>query len=631
MSISQIIAKPVKSRSTQSRSFLPSVLTLSIFSVFHTAHADTPTTVDNQLPVITVTASRTAEPINVVPASISVIPQSQIQQDPSNALSNLLRQDPALNIVSLGGYGQQTSVFTRGTNGNQTLFLLDGMRLNAGTTSIANVQFFDTSDLNQVEILKGPASVQYGSDAVGGVIQLITAKPTKQNFFTTFEGGNDGLYKAIAGADLVHDDAYLQVRGQTMGTDGSNVTTIAPQKSGYDQKGYSVKGGLDNDQYALSAEIRGNQGKSEYVGYDYASPLSQDFNNRLLNLTGRYTIASNLNVNLRLSQYLDTLNQNDSTDFAHTKHNELDTNVRWGFAQNQTLLAGLTARNTNADYVSGFDQYKRTLGTTGYYLQHQYQDSIFSTQAGVRVEDNRQFGTHTTGQLAGRMQVLPTTSIYTNIGTAFHAPDANQLYSTYGGNPKLKPEESTSYEVGVDQTIIKGLVANLAIYRTDVKNLITYDTAFNLANIDKAQLTGGEAGFKWSFEGGWFTNVAYGYVQPISVGQNGASDSELTRRPRQTFNASAGLALPNYGFSAEITSKSDAKDYNLNYPIAGYAVGNVHAYWQALSNVRVFANVENVTDRKYPVALAGDGTYGSTLSYYLAARRQATLGVTINY
>lgn len=616
---------------SNARSFLPSVLTLSVLSAFHTAHADAPVTVDNQLPVITVTASRTAEPINLVPASISVISQAQIQQDPSNELSNLLRQDPALNIVSLGGYGQQTSVFTRGTNSNQTLFLLDGMRLNPATTSIANVQFFDTSDLNQVEILKGPASVQYGSDAVGGVVQLITAKPTKQSFFSTFEGGNNGLYKAILGADLVHDDAYLQVRGQTMGTDGSKVTTIAQDKSGYDQKGYSVKGGIDNDQYALSAEVRGNQGKSEYVGYDYSSPLSQDFNNRLINLTGRYTVAPNFNVNLRLSQYLDTLNQNDSTDFARTNQSELDTNVRWGFTQNQTLLAGLTARNADVNYQSGFDAYKRDLGTTGYYLQHQYQDSVFSTQAGVRLEDNRQFGTHTTGQLAGRMQVLPSTSIYTNLGTAFHAPDGNQLYSTYGGNPKLKPEESTSYEIGVDQTIIQGLVANLAVYRTDVKNLITYDTAFNLANINKAQLTGGEAGFKWNFEGGWFTNIGYGYVQPIAEGQNGAKDSELTRRPRQTFNASAGLTRPKYGFSAEITSKSEAKDYNLNYPIGGYAVGNLHGYIQALPNVRVFANVENVTDRKYPVALAGDGTYGSTLSYYLAARRQATLGVTVNY
>lgn len=614
-----------------SHRFLPNLLTLSILSVFHSAQAAAPIEVANDLPVTVVTASRAAEAINIVPGSISVITNDQLHQSAVNELPNLLRQEAALSVVELGGYGQQTSIFTRGTNSNQTLFLLDGMRLNPATSSIANVQFLDTSDISQIEILKGPASVQYGSDAIGGVIQLVSAKPTKQNLFTTVEGGNNGLYKALIGADFVQNDAYVQLRGQTLSTDGSKTTTIAQQDAGYDQAGYSVKGGVDNDQYAVSLEARGNQGTSEYVSYDYASPVSQDFNNRLLSLAGRYTFAPNLNVNVRLSQFVDNIDQNDSTDFAHSDHKELDTNVRWGLATHQTLLAGLTTRQTAANYVNGFDHYDKTLYTTGYYAQHQYQDSVFSTQAGVRLEDNRQFGTHTTGQLAGRMQVLAGTSFYANIGTAFHAPDANELYSTYGGNPDLQPEESVSYEMGVNQNLLSGLDGNLAVYRTEVKNLITYDSAFNLENIDKARLTGAEAGLKWKLPTGWFTGVNYAYVQPIAEGINGTKDSELLRRPRQSFTASAGLQQPAYGFSAELTTKSQAKDYNANYPIKGYAVGNLHGYWQALPNVRVVANIENFTDRKYPVALAGDGNFGSTLSYYLAARRQASLGVTVNY
>lgn len=614
-----------------SRTFLPNLLTLSILSVFHTAQAAAPVEVANDLPVTVVTASRTPEAINIVPASISVITNDQLRQSAVNELPNLLRQEAALNVVSLGGYGQQASVFTRGTNSNQTLLLLDGMRLNPATSSIANVQFLDTSDISQIEILKGPSSVQYGSDAIGGVIQLVSKKPTKQNLFTTVEGGNNGLYKAIIGADLVQNDAYLQLRGQTLSTDGSKATTIAQQDSGYKQKGYAVKGGVDNDQYAVSLEARGNQGESEYVGYDYASPVSQDFNNRLLNLTGRYSVAPNLNLNIRLSQFVDKLDQNDSSDFAHTDNKELDTNVRWGFAAHQTLVAGLTTRKTEADYVSGFDQYDKTLRTTGYYVQHQYQDAVFSTQAGVRVEDNRQFGSHTTGQLAGRMQVLAGTSVYVNVGSAFHAPDANELYSSYGGNPDLQPEESVSYEIGVNQNLLQGLDGNLAVYRTDLKNMINSDSSYNLVNIDKARLTGAEAGLKWKLPSGWFTGMNYAYVQPIAEGLNGMKDSELLRRPRQSVTASAGLQLPAYGFSAELTTKSKAKDYNSSYPVKGYAVGNLHGYWQALPNVRVVANVLNFTDRKYPVALAGDGMYGSTLSYYLGARRQASLGVTVNY
>ena len=627
------------------RSFLPNLLTLSILSVFHTAYADTSIEVTNDLPVIVVTASRTAQAINTVPASISVITKDQIQQSPVNELPNLLRQDASLNVVTTGGYGQQTSIFTRGTESKHTLVLLDGVRINNATSSAASINFLDTSDIGQIEVLKGPASVQYGSDAIGGVIQLISTKPTKQNIFTTVEAGENSLYKAIIGADLVKDDAYLQVRGQKLSTDGSPVTTTAKQDAGYDQKGYAIKGGIDNDQFALSLEARGNQGESEYVtGFNYDQPASADFNNRLLSLKGRYTFAPDLIANLRISQFLDELDQNQNTDFVHSDQKEADVNVRWGFAPHQNILFGITSNQADStalstDFMGTQTSFDHDTRSTGYYLQHQYQDAVFSTQAGVRVEDNSEFGTHTTGQIAGRMQVLPTTSIYANIGTAFRAPNAFELFSTSYtiSNPNLKPEESTSYEIGINQQIINGLDANLAVYRTNIDNLITsvYDPALfksQWQNIANTKLTGAEAGLKWKLDNGLFASTSYAYVQPIKEGLNGGADSELERRPRQTLTASAGLQLAQYGFSAELVSKSEAREYDPAYPTRGYAIGNLRGYWQVQKNVRLFANVENFTDRKYATSLANApfGGFGS-LSQYLAPRRQATLGLTVNY
>lgn len=627
------------------RSFLPNLLTLSILSVFHSAYAATPIEVANDLPVTVVTASRAPQAINTVPASISVITKDQIQQSPANNLPNLLRQDASLNVVTSGGYGQQTSIFTRGTESKHTLVLVDGVRINNATSSAASINFTDTTDISQIEVLKGPASVQYGSDAIGGVIQLISAKPTKQSFFTTVEGGENGLYKAILGADLVKDDAYLQVRGQKLATDGTPVTTTAKQDAGYDQKGYAVKGGIDNDQFALSLEARGNQGESEYVtGSNYNKPASADFSNRLLSLKGRYTFAPDLNLHLRLSQFVDQLDQNQSTDFVHSAQKEADVNVRWGFAPHQNILFGITSNNADAKALSthftgkkiSFNQDTRA---TGYYLQHQYQDAIFSTQAGVRVEDNSAFGTHTTGQIAGRMQVLPATSIYTNIGTAFRAPNAFEQFSTTYtvSNPNLKPEESTSYEIGVNQQIIKGLDANIAVYRTNIDNLITqvFDPVTFKSqnqNVAKTKLTGVETGLKWNLENGWFAGANYAYVQPIKEGLSGEPDSELLRRPRQTLTASAGLQLAQYGFSAELVAKSQAKDFSANHPTTGNAIGNLHGYFQVQPNIRLFANVQNFTDRKYATALANApfGGFGS-LSQYLAPRRQATVGITLKY
>jgi len=616
-----------------------SLLTVSILGILQTAHAD-----DLNIPTIVITASRAPEPINVVPADIKVISKQQIEQSPSNELSNLLRQDPELNVVSTGGYGQQTSIFTRGTNSNQTLVLLDGARLNNASSSMASINYFDTTGLSQIEILKGPASVQYGSDAIGGVIQLVTTKPTKDSVFTTLEGGNHDLFKAMVGADLVKDDLYLQVRGQQAGTDGTPVTTTALKDAGYDQKGYSVKGGVDNDQYALSLEARGNQGKSEYVGYDYVTPMSEDFDNRLLNLKGRINIAPNLVANIRLSQFVDNLNQNDSSDYVHSDNKEGDLNLRWGFLPHQNVLIGITGTDNTAkalstDYMSNQIKFNHDVRSTGYYLQHQYQDEIFSTQAGVRVEDSDQYGTHTTGQLAGRMQVLPQTSIYANVGTAFRAPNAFELFdTTYTvANPNLKPEKSTSYEIGVNQNIVHGLDANLSVYRTDVTNLIT--NVFNpvtfmsqYQNINKAKLTGAEAGLKWKLDSGWFAGLGYAYVQPLALGLNGAKDTDLLRRPRQSLNLSGGFDNKAYGFSAEITSKGQAKEYDPGYPTPGYAVGNLHGYWQFMPQVRVFANILNVTDRKYSTALASaPDAYGDPLSRFLAPGREFSAGVTLKY
>lgn len=615
-----------------SRSFIPNLLSLSVLAALQSAHAATPVDVDNTLPVTVVTASRNAEPINIVPASITVIGKNQIEQSPANDLPSLLRQDAGLSVVSSGGYGQVTSIFTRGTESDHTLILVDGVRLNHGKTSESSTNFQDLSDISQIEILKGPASVQYGSDAIGGVIQLISAKPSKDKLFTTLEAGENGLYKAIVGADLVKDDLYLQIRGQKMATDGTPVTTIAKQDAGYDQKGYSLKGGVDNADYALSFEARGNQGKVDYVDYDYASPLSQDFSNRILNLKGRYNIAPDLKINLRLSQYLDQLTQNDSSDFVRSNQKEADANITWGFAPHQNVLFGITDSTAYTKAVSYGSPFSHGAGSTGYYLQHQYQDDIFSTQAGVRVEDNKDFGTHTTGQLAGRMKVLPQTSIYANIGSAFRAPNAYELFGP-SGSTTLKPEQSNSYEIGLDQKIAHGLDGNIAIYRTDIDNLIASNPLnhYKYYNIDKSKLTGAEAGLKWKLDSGWFVSGNYSYVQPIAIGQNGKADSDLIRRPRQGFNAAAGLQLNSYGFSIDLVSKNNAKDYLPAYGTPGYLIGNLHAYWQADANVRVFANIANVTDRKYGTAVAGVPPFDGALSYYIAQRREATLGVTLSY
>ena len=143
------------------------------------------------LDTIVVTASRSEQKISEVPARINIIEPKILEQSPIASLPQLLQTDASINMVQSGGYGQTASIFLRGTNSNHTLLLRDGVRLNSNTSGAASLPFIDTTDIKQIEVLKGPASVLYGADAIGGVVQLISKTPEKTSAFITGEVGEN--------------------------------------------------------------------------------------------------------------------------------------------------------------------------------------------------------------------------------------------------------------------------------------------------------------------------------------------------------------------------------------------------------------------------------------------------------
>ena len=584
-----------------------------------------------QLETLVVTASRSEERVEDVPARISVIDEKTIQQSPITDLGQLLRRESALNIVQSGGMGQVTSAFIRGTNSAHTLFLKDGASLNTALDGGASIPYIDLSNISQIEVLKGPASVQYGTDAIGGVINVRTTAPTKSKIFVTTEAGEYDTYKSIIGADFVKDGLYAQIRGQRLESNGTPVTDKDSTRASYDQKGYEAKVGYEQEQYAVSVDMNENKGTNVYYGG------SKDFLNRLINVNGRFELNSDLSLNARYSNFKDEITGKVSTYFFNTERNEGDVNLRWNFSEHQNLIAGVGINNADVESLAIINR-KKSLDSTGYYLQHQYNDDGVHTQAGIRLEDNDQFGNHVVGQLASRIQITPLTSIYANIGTAFKAPTGNQLYYTdsskWGdttyitiGNQDLKPEESISYELGIDQELNYGLTAYASIYQTKVKNLIEYASHFDVANntsiasyfnTDKAKMTGGELGLKWK-QDGLFLTTEYAYVKT----KNEETNKELLRRPRQSLTLTTGLENELYGISASLVSKSTSKEYEGTTP--GYATVDLNAYWNINPNVKVFTNIANVGDVEYKTASYGGGYY------YINGGRLASAGVTFKY
>lgn len=589
------------------------------------ASATESTVAHTALDTIVVTATRSEEKIENVPARISIIEPHILEQSPIKALPDLLKTDPSINVVQSGGYGQQTSIFLRGTNSNQTLVLRDGVRLNTATTGAASIPFLDTTDLKQIEVLKGPASVLYGTDAIGGVVQFVTKTPEKTAAFLTGEIGENRTYKSIVGADLAENGIYAQIRGQILETDGTPVFNMNDTRDySYDQKGYSAKFGVEKQDYAASLDFSQNSGNGQYNNWGTFS--SQDFENEIVNLKARVNPNEALELHARLSQFKDDLDQVTSTSFVHSTTQEAEVYVKWNFTPAQNVLLGVTQRNTEAKTQA----LNEDIDSTGYYVQHQYQANGFSTQLGVRLEDNEKFGSHTVAQGAIRYQLLPNTSIYTNIGTAFKAPTLNDLYA-FGGNDQLKPEESISYEIGVDQKLPLNILVGASAFYTEVDHLITsicvsdcdgdWVNTFPMyqnQNIDEAKMTGAELTAQWE-NNQYFLNAGYSYIKTEDTQKN----TELLRRPRQTLTLSAGLQHADYGLSAALVAKSKAKDFSRDIP--GYARVDLNAYWNLNSNVKLFTNIENVGDVHYKTV------HSSADQYYVNGGRLASVGVTFKY
>lgn len=591
---------------------------------------DNPPQASSTLETIVITASRSEDKISQVPARITVLPDAVVTQSPIAELPHLLMQDAAINMVQSGGFGQQASIFTRGTNSTHTLILRDGVRLNNPSTGMASLSFLDTTDLKQIEILKGPASVLYGTDAIGGVVQMVSKIPERNRVFITTEFGEQQSYKSLLGADFYQDGWYAQLRGQRLETDGTAlINRPEADPASFEQKGLSAKLGVEKQGYSVSADFQRNHGSNLYD--NYGALIEQNFDNEQINLKGRINLSPNFSLNTRLSQFKDDLNQQSKADYVHNTTQEAELYGKWQFTTKQNLLFGTSYKHLNSDVLS-LDtsnetysmRYDKATESTGHFVQYQFQGEKLNSQIGTRIEDHSQFGTHAVGQLGLRYQLQPSTSVYTNIGSAFRAPNNNDLYAlSWGGNPELKPEQSFSYEVGLDQKIGQNLSAGLSIYRNQVDDLITYTD--RLHNIDSSTFSGGEINLNWQRDA-FFVHFAYAYVQA----KNDETHLDLTRRPRHSTTLSTGWQDERFGLSSTVSAKSHSTDF-ADWPATtptinpGYITFDLNGYWNINDNVKLFSNIQNVGDVHYKTAYNGAGVY------YINGGRLASLGITLSY
>jgi vitamin B12 transporter len=556
---------------------------------------------------VVVTATRTEIPAADAIASVEIIGNDALIRQPAADLGDALRFVPGVEVTRLGGPGQQTSLFVRGTESNHVLVLVDGLRINPGTIGTASIQNFAPEFVERVEVVKGPRSTLYGSDAIGGVVNVITRDPddsgSVQAGYGSFDTRNASLSAGLGGERA-----------------GASVAASWLESAGFPTRaGDTVDRGYENTSFAATAHAGAGpvelglrawyaSGTTQYSDF-FVTPVDQDFENTALALTGEFAPAEGWDSRVMFGYALDDIEQNQSPDFIDTTRNTVDWQNNFTIGDANTLTAGLLWQDEKADALSFGLPYDADTTTAQVYVQDQATLGAHRLLAGAAYTDHETFGGHETWNAEYGYAFAAGGVLALSAGTAFRAPDATDLYG-FGGNTELDPEESESYEVSWRKPIGDRQSFSLAAFRNDIDELIDYNpVTFVAQNIARARIDGLEAA--WQLDGERWSARATATVQDP---QNRTTDTRLLRRARQNFTAAVARRFGAHEVAVDVLYAGDRLDFGFPDPVVmpAYWLANLSAKVALGERLLLVARAENLFDEDYELA-SGYNTMGRSL------------------
>jgi vitamin B12 transporter len=559
------------------------------------------------LAAIIVTASREPEPQFEALAPSVVISRDTIERSPGSDVGDLLRFNAGVDVVRSGGPGQQTSLFIRGSNSNHTLVLVDGVRVNPGTKGNAAIQNIAPEFIDHIEVIKGPRSTLYGTDAIGGVVNVITRQPQGSGFGVVAGGGRYDTRQAAASAYYGGDAGSVAAAANWLESAGYPTQVGDPTDRGFRNGSLDVSGRTRLGAVELGARLWGARGNTQYADL-YATPIDQDQNFRdsalAVDVGGQVTEA--LHTRLLLSQAVDDLRQVQSPDYETTRRNTLDWQNSADLGVQKLTFGGLLSREHTAASVFGTDFDVETRSDT-WYVEDRASIGPHRLLGAVGYTQHQTFGDHTTwnaeyGYAAGRATLLTA-----GVGTAFRAPDGTDRYG-YAGNPALRPETARNLELGLRQRLTRHQTLALAAFENRIDDLIefvavpTVDNPYNgiNQNVARARIRGLEAAWEYSDQD-WQASATASRQNPL----NRADGSMLLRRAKSsaTLSLARRLATQQLGFDAFASGpRADVDGFGNPTHDGGYTL--VSLFWRAAvgRGLSLQLRLENAFDKRYELA-----------------------------
>nr|WP_308809240.1 TonB-dependent vitamin B12 receptor BtuB [Providencia sp. PROV024] len=584
---------------------------------------------NSQSDQLVVSANRFEQPISSILAPVTVVTREDIDHWQSNTVIDVLRRLPGVDIAQSGGMGQQSSLFIRGTESRHVLVLIDGVRLNqAGISGSSDMSQIPISLVQRIEYIRGARSAVYGSDAVGGVVNIITRR---DNDGTTLNAGiGSHSYQNYNGStqQKIGENTTVTAAGAYTHTKGFDLAPKDVSPRQYDKDGFLSKSLWLGIEHQFSSEIlayaraygydnRTNYDVSEYAGLSvdtrklysrtYETGLKYHQGKYSSSLMGSYGYSKDYNFDPRKGQYSESANLDESKQY----------DIQWGnsyLLDKGNISAGVDYQRQSIEPSSyAMISEKQTLNNTGIYLTGQYAiiDSV-TAEAAIRSDHHSEFNWHTTWQSGLSWEFYEGYKLIGSYATAYKAPNLTQLYayssSAYGttlGNPNLKPEESKQWEIGVEGTT-GPLFWQVNAYHNDIDNLIAYKSGYPTStyeNIGEAEIKG----IEWvgEFETGVLHHqVTYQYIDP----RNKKTDKILERRAKQQVKYQLDWAIDkvDMGLTYQYIGSRYDNDYS-QFPSrrvkqGGVSLWDLTAAYPITSHLTIRGKIANMFDKDYETA-----------------------------
>lgn len=578
-----------------------------------------------KLPDVLISASRQVESRTATSAANTVFTRADIDRLQPTSITDLLSRVPGVQVAPTGGRGSLPGIFIRGTKAAQSLVLVDGVRIANATSGDSGLQFLDVDQIERVEVLRGSRSAVYGSDAIGGVIQIFTRR-----------SNTPGLQPRLRIAAGTHHTVERSL-GLSGGNDATrfNLGASLDETAGIDSTGPSFASDGDHDAYrnqsfnlSLShtfserfeagVNLLDSRGRSEYDnpfgGFDpvtFESFGQKPYTDFSVSSLGSYFAAQLSDAWRSRLELAHSENRDDKRDklsaerfVFNTYRDQLTWQNDLALGEQHTLLIGGDWYEDRVHASTDFTEDSRW--NRAVFAQHRYQGEQFSTELGVRHDRNQQFGGQTTWSGSLTVPLNADNDVLLSYSEGFRAPTFNDLYYPQYSNPNLDPEHSKSYELQWRSQLATTTRLETSLYRTDLRDAIVFGQDSIPRNVASARINGLEMALSQQWAS-WRAQLGMALIDP----RDRDTGHTLARRARRTLSLDLDRDFGRFSAGASWQAVSSSYDDEANRNrIGGHSLLGLRGSWAASDEVKLEAKLDNVLDRRYSRALYSyEGAY----------------------